>query len=79
MRAGVIRPYKPAKHRHTGEIEQELSEIAGKKIKVSMSPHAVDIVRGILCTNHAFLQTDMMRWTCGRYIVNNIKMKNSLD
>jgi N-acetyl-gamma-glutamyl-phosphate/LysW-gamma-L-alpha-aminoadipyl-6-phosphate reductase len=29
MRAGVIRPYKPAKHRHTGEIEQELSEIAG--------------------------------------------------
>ena len=36
MRAGVIRPYKPAKHRHTGEIEQELSEAAGKKIKVSM-------------------------------------------
>ena len=33
MRAGVIRPYKPAKHRHTGEIEQELSEIAGKKSK----------------------------------------------
>ena len=55
MRSGVIRPYKPAKHRHTGEIEQELSEVAGKKIKVSMSPHAVDIVRGILCTNHTFL------------------------
>jgi len=55
MRSGVIRPYKPAKHRHTGEIEQELSEVAGKKIKISMSPHAVDIVRGILCTNHTFL------------------------
>ena len=55
MRSGVIRPYKPAKHRHTGEIEQELTEVAGKKIKVSMSPHAVDIVRGILCTNHTFL------------------------
>ena len=27
----MIRPYKPAKHRHTGEIEQELSEAAGKK------------------------------------------------
>src|SRR5215831_4881161 len=38
MRSGVIRPYKPAKHRHTGEIEQELSEAAGKKIRVSMSP-----------------------------------------
>lgn len=59
MRSGVIRPYKPAKHRHTGEIEQELSEIAGKKIKVSMSPHAVDIVRGILCTNHTFLKEMM--------------------
>ena len=56
MRAGVIRPYKPAKHRHTGEIEQELSEIAGKKIRVSMSPHAVDVVRGILCTNHTFMK-----------------------
>ena len=31
MRAGVIRPYKPAKHRHTGEIEQELSESCWKK------------------------------------------------
>lgn len=59
MRSGVIRPYKPAKHRHTGEIEQELSEAAGKKIKVSMSPHAVDIVRGILCTNHTFLTREV--------------------
>ncbi len=59
MRAGVIRPYKPAKHRHTGEIEQELSEIAGKKIHVSMSPHAVDVVRGILCTNHTFMKKDL--------------------
>ena len=59
MRSGVIRPYKPAKHRHTGEIEQELSEAAGKKIKVAMSPHAVDIVRGILCTNHTFLTREV--------------------
>lgn len=59
MRAGVIRPYKPARHRHTGEIEQELSEVAGQRIKVSMSPHAVDLVRGILCTNHTFLTRDI--------------------
>ena len=59
MRAGVIRPYKPAKHRHTGEIEQELSEVGGRKIRVSMSPHAVDVVRGILCTNHTFLTKDV--------------------
>ena len=59
MRAGVIRPYKPARHRHTGEIEQELSEIAGSRIRVSMSPHAVDVVRGILCTNHTFMKRDV--------------------
>ena len=59
MRAGVIRPYKPAKHRHTGEIEQELSEVGGRKIRVAMSPHAVDVVRGILCTNHTFLTKDV--------------------
>ncbi|MFQ6025485.1 MAG: N-acetyl-gamma-glutamyl-phosphate reductase [Nitrosopumilaceae archaeon] len=59
MRSGVIRPYKPAKHRHTGEIIQELSEVAGKKVKISMSPHAVDIVRGILCTNHTFLTKEV--------------------
>ena len=58
MRAGVIRPYKPSKHRHTGEIEQELGEVAGSRIRVSMSPHAVDVVRGILCTNHTFLRDD---------------------
>jgi N-acetyl-gamma-glutamyl-phosphate/LysW-gamma-L-alpha-aminoadipyl-6-phosphate reductase len=56
MRYGVVRPYKPAKHRHTGEIEQELSLVAKKQIKVSMSPHAVNIVRGILTTNHTFLK-----------------------
>jgi N-acetyl-gamma-glutamyl-phosphate/LysW-gamma-L-alpha-aminoadipyl-6-phosphate reductase len=55
MRYGVIRPYKPAKHRHTGEIIQELSTLSKKNIKISMSPHAVNLVRGILTTNHTFL------------------------
>ena len=59
MRYGVIRPYKPAKHRHTGEIEQELGLIAKNTVKVSMSPHAVNIVRGILTTNHTFLRKPM--------------------
>jgi len=59
MRSGVIRPYKPTKHRHTGEIEQELSEVARRKIHVSMSPHAVDVVRGILCTNHTFMKKEI--------------------
>src|SRR5579872_3766888 len=53
-RYGVIRPYKPVDHRHTAEIEQEVSKCAGKTVKVSMTPHAVNIVRGILCTIHTF-------------------------
>jgi LysW-gamma-L-alpha-aminoadipyl-6-phosphate/LysW-L-glutamyl-5-phosphate reductase len=76
MRSGVIRPYKPAKHRHTGEIEQELSQAAGSKIKVSMSPHAVDIVRGILCTNHVFLKqpvSEMDLWKIYREQYGNEK------
>lgn len=55
VRAGVVRPYAPAGHRHCAEIEQELGRIAGRALKVAMSAHAVDIVRGILSTGHAFL------------------------
>ncbi|MCX8171867.1 MAG: N-acetyl-gamma-glutamyl-phosphate reductase [Candidatus Bathyarchaeota archaeon] len=53
---GVIRPYKPVGHRHTAEIEQELSLLCGEKVKVLMSAHAVNIVRGILSTCHTFLK-----------------------
>jgi N-acetyl-gamma-glutamyl-phosphate reductase len=37
-------------HRHTPEIEQALSEIAGKQITVQFSPHLLPISRGILST-----------------------------
>ncbi|WP_309493445.1 N-acetyl-gamma-glutamyl-phosphate reductase [Candidatus Hecatella orcuttiae] len=56
-RAGVIRPYKPTGHRHTAEIEQELNWVAGSgAVKISMSAHAVNVVRGILATAHLFLK-----------------------
>ncbi len=74
MRYGVIRPYKPAKHRHTGEIEQELGIIANTPIKISMSPHAVNLVRGILTTNHTFLNKpieELELWKIYRRSYNN--------
>jgi N-acetyl-gamma-glutamyl-phosphate reductase len=37
-------------HRHTPEIEQELSIIAGTPITVSFTPHLIPITRGILTT-----------------------------
>ncbi len=54
-RYGVIRPYKAVGHRHTAEINQELSLIANKKITVGFSAHAVNIVRGLSTTNHVYL------------------------
>ncbi len=53
-RFGVVRPYKPAGHRHSAEIEQVLSAMSGEKVKVSMSAHSVNMVRGILVTSHVF-------------------------
>ena len=58
-RFGVIRPYKPVGHRHTAEIEQELSLFSKDPVNISMSAHAVNIVRGILSTIHTFTQKDI--------------------
>jgi N-acetyl-gamma-glutamyl-phosphate reductase len=40
-------------HRHTPEIEQELSLLAGSSLKVTFSPHLVPMDRGILSTIYA--------------------------
>lgn len=56
-RYNVVRPYKPAGHRHSAEIEQVLGALAQEQVKVSMSAHAVNMVRGILVTSHLFTAT----------------------
>jgi len=40
-------------HRHTPEIEQELSELAGKTVTITFTPHLVPMDRGILSTIYA--------------------------
>jgi N-acetyl-gamma-glutamyl-phosphate reductase len=42
--------YGVPKHRHLGEIEQELSLAAGNKITITFVPHLVPIHRGMLST-----------------------------
>ena len=42
-------------HRHTPEIEQELSALAGEAITVSFTPHLIPMTRGILATCYANL------------------------
>ncbi len=56
----VVRPYKPVGHRHTAELEQELSILTGERVQVAMSAHAVNMVRGILGTCHVFLKNPVM-------------------
>src|SRR5919112_3809637 len=73
LRYGVVRPYKPAKHRHTGEIEQELGRIANIKVHVSMPPHAVNMVRGILTTNHVFLKKPLSEMDLWKTYRNSYK------
>lgn len=50
-----FKAYAIATHRHTPEIEQELSGIAGKDIKVNFTPHLAPFNRGILTTIYARL------------------------
>jgi len=48
--------YKVATHRHTSEIEQELSNAAGEEVLVSFTPHVVPMKRGIYATSYANLK-----------------------
>jgi N-acetyl-gamma-glutamyl-phosphate reductase len=51
-----FRPYKVGRaHRHTPEIEQELSALAGLAVNVTFTPHLLPIARGILSTVYASL------------------------
>ncbi len=45
-----IHAYGVAHHRHTPEMEQELSAVAGRKLKINFMPHLMPMNRGILST-----------------------------
>ena len=53
-RASGVRPYKVVGHRHIAEVEQELNALSNELITISFTPHAVNIIRGILATIHTF-------------------------
>jgi len=45
-----FKAYKVNMHQHSPEINQELSKLAGRKIKVTFVPHLLPLSRGILAT-----------------------------
>ncbi|HHV31222.1 MAG TPA: N-acetyl-gamma-glutamyl-phosphate reductase [Clostridiales bacterium] len=48
--------YKVASHRHTPEMEQSLSHVAGQPVKLTFVPHLLPVNRGILATCYARLK-----------------------
>lgn len=54
-----FRAYNLGKHRHTPEIEQELSRLAGADLVVSFNPHLLPIDRGILSTIYTKLTSPL--------------------
>jgi len=57
----AFKAYKVGQHRHTPEIEQELSALAKREVTVSFTPHLLPISRGILSTIYASLGEDIVQ------------------
>jgi len=54
-----VKAYKVFAHRHTPEIDQELSQVARKEIRVTFVPHLIPMDRGILSTLYVRLKKKM--------------------
>jgi N-acetyl-gamma-glutamyl-phosphate/LysW-gamma-L-alpha-aminoadipyl-6-phosphate reductase len=55
-RAGVMRSFAPTGHRHTAEVLQALG-LHGFETEIHLSATAIDNVRGVLATAHAFVKS----------------------
>jgi N-acetyl-gamma-glutamyl-phosphate reductase len=54
-----LQPYAVSHHRHMPEIEQTLSAVAGRKVRITFVPHLVPMNRGILAVAYADLRRKM--------------------
>lgn len=67
-----VKAYGVASHRHTPEIEQELSKAAGEDITLTFTPHLIPMNRGILATcygklNHKISTEELHNLYCDFY------------
>ena len=53
-RSGAVRSFAPTGHRHQAEVQQALGDFP-----LHFSVTAVELVRGVLCTAHVFLNQDI--------------------
>ena len=56
-----VKAYGVATHRHTPEIEEQLSYAAGRAIRLNFTPHLIPMNRGILVTAYADLAAEGIR------------------
>ena len=56
-----FKAYGVSNHRHTPEIEQELSSLAGEDICITFTPHLAPMKRGMLATIYSDLNDDNKR------------------
>ena len=54
-----MKAYGVASHRHTPEIEEQLSYAAGTPVLLNFTPHLVPMNRGILITAYASLKKEV--------------------
>ena len=54
-----FKAYKVAAHRHTPEMEQEISALCNKSVTISFTPHLLPMSRGILSTIYATMSKSM--------------------
>jgi N-acetyl-gamma-glutamyl-phosphate reductase len=54
-----FKAYGLPRHRHTPEIEQTLSDVAGRSVTITFTPHLLPVNRGILSTCYATLAADV--------------------
>ncbi len=62
-RSGAVRSFEPTGHRHTAELIQELGAFVSSNNEfsqtIAFSATAVELVRGVLITAHAFVNEDI--------------------
>lgn len=56
--ADTFKAYGLGTHRHTPEIDQEVSRMVGQSVQISFNPHLLPINRGILTTLYTMAHTE---------------------
>ena len=54
-----FKAYKIGSHRHTPEMEEQLSLAAGRDVRITFTPHLIPATRGMLTTIYARMKTEL--------------------